>query len=535
MLHTRRVVIGLMIAGAAVAGAQQVPDRGALAIVRGADTIVVDRFAWTGDTLEGVAQVLRQPKLAYRAVLGPNDAVRWMSLGVLAPDAPLDASPAQRARLVVDGDTIVVYTAAGVQHIASHTGAIPMVNNALALMELFTRRARASGGVANIPYFVSGGPSAGKTLDVAVRPVSGDSLTVTIAGQVQRFEVDGVGRILGGTIQGTGMRFVRLGAAAAAGLAVDLRDTALAPKTDYSAPPGAPYSAEEVRIDGPSGVLGGTLTEPRGGRGPLPAVVTITGSGQQDRDEYIPFAGGIRLFRQVADTLSRRGIAVLRLDDRGVGASRGSAATATTADFADDIRAAIAYLRTRKDIDPARIGVVGHSEGGAIALMIAAADPHLAAAVIMAGPGEPGIDISMAQNRYAVEQDSTLSPAAKDSVLRAARASLDPSRQTIPWLKYWLAFDPAPFARKVRAPTLIVQGATDKQVDPENATKLAALLRAGGDKDVTVDIVPNTNHLFVADSTGNFNMYDKLATNRVSAAVLGPLADWLSAHLRPRR
>jgi hypothetical protein len=266
---------------------------------------------------------------------------------------------------------------------------------------------------------------------------------------------------------------------------------------------------------------------PTNARGPVPAVVTITGSGQQDRDELIPIAGGIRLFRQVADTLSRRGIAVLRLDDRGLGASGGDPRTATSADFADDIRAALAYLRTRRDIDGTRLGLVGHSEGGAIAPMIAATDPKLKAMVVMAGPGEPGIEISMAQNKYILERDTTLTPAKRDSVLRAARASLDPAKQTIPWVKFWMSYDPAPTARRVTAATLILQGATDRQVPVDQAEKLAALIRAGGNRDVTVRVIPATNHLFIADPTGDFNAYDKLPTNNVSASVLGPLADWL--------
>jgi pimeloyl-ACP methyl ester carboxylesterase len=260
-------------------------------------------------------------------------------------------------------------------------------------------------------------------------------------------------------------------------------------------------------------------------------VVTITGSGQQDRDEYIPYAGGIRLFRQVADTLGRRGIAVLRLDDRGLGASGGSAVGSTSADFADDIRAAIAYLRARQDIDPDRIGIVGHSEGGAIAPMIAATDPRLKAMVVMAAPGEPGIEISMAQNKYIVDRDTTLTPAQRDSVLRAARASLDPAKQTIPWVKFWMSYDPAPAARQVKAATLILQGATDRQVPADQAEKLAALIRAGGNSDVTVRVFPSTNHLFIEDPSGDFNGYDKLRTNKVGTGVLGALADWLAMRL----
>ena len=509
--------------------AQQAADRGALLIRRGTDTIVVDRFIRIADTLKGSVQVKGQPRIDYLAVLDPNDGVRSLLLGIIAPDAAADAQPAQRIRMTLQGDTVVAETPAGVQRVPTKVGAIPMFNNALALTELFTRRARAAGGVADIPYFATNG---GTTLTVSVRPVAADSLTVTIARQVERFRVDPAGRILGGIIAGSNLEFVRLGPEAAAGLNVALRDSAIAPKPDYSAPLGAPYTAEEVRVTGPGGiVLGGTLTKPNNARGPLSAVVTITGSGQQDRDEYVPFAGGIRLFRQVADTLSRRGIAVLRLDDRGLGASSGTATGATSADFANDIRAGIAYLRSRRDIDPGRIAIVGHSEGGAIAPMIAATDQRLKAMVVMAGPGEPGIEISMAQNKYVVERDTALTPAQRDSLLRAARASLDPAKQTIPWIKFWMSYDPAPMARQVRAATLILQGATDRQVSADQAEKLAALIRAGGNRDVTVRVFPSINHLFVDDPSGDFNAYDRLRTNQVSPTVLGTLADWLVARL----
>jgi len=260
-------------------------------------------------------------------------------------------------------------------------------------------------------------------------------------------------------------------------------------------------------------------------------VVTIGGSGQHDRDEYIPYGGGIRLFRDVADTLSRRGIAVLRLDKRGVGASNGAVADATSADLADDVRAALAYLRTRPDIDPKRLAIVGHSEGGAIAPMVAATDTSLRAMVTMAGPGMKAIEISMAQNKIIVDHDTTLTPAQRDSVLREARAALAPEKQRIPWLKYWMAYDPAPVARQVRAPTLILQGETDSQVSPDNAEKLAALIRAGGDRDVTVRMFPATDHLFVIDLDGNFQDYDQLKSHAINPAVLSAMADWLASRL----
>lgn len=513
--------------------AQTADDRGAIAIRRGADTLVIDRFIRIADTLKGSVQVRGQPRIDYFARLGPNETVQTLTLAVFAPGAAADAQPVQRVRVAMRNDTAVVETAAGTQRVPSKTGAVPSFNNALALSELFTRRARAAGGVADIPYFAING---GVTLEVRVRPIGADSMTVTIAQQLERLKVDPSGRILGGIIVGANFEFVRLGPEAANGLTISIRDTTVAPPSDYSAPPGAPYRAEEVRVAGPGGItLGGTLTLPTNARGPWPAVATITGSGQQDRDEFIPFAGGIRLFAQVADTLSRRGIAVLRLDDRGIGASTGSAATSTSADFADDIRAAIAFLRGRSDIDGNRIAIVGHSEGGAIAPMIAARDPRVRAMVTMAAPGEPGIEISMTQNKYLVDKDTTLTPTQRDSILRAARSSLDPAKQTIPWVKLWMSYDPAPTARLVKVPTLILQGATDRQVPADQAEKLATLIRAGGNRDVTVKVFPVTNHLFIEDPSGDFNAYDKLRTNRVSAVVLGTLADWLVLKLGAAR
>lgn len=513
----------------AAASAQQAADRGALIIRRGSDTLVVDRFVRVGDTLRGSVQVRGQPRIDYLAMLGPGETVRSLLIGVFAAGAAPNAPPLQRVRVVMQGDTAIVETAAGTQRVPTRAAAVPSFNNALAISELFTRRARATGGVADIPYFALSG---GVTLDVRVRPVSADSVTVAIAQQIERLKVDPMGRILGGIIVGGSFEFVRLGREAADGLITTLRDTTIAPKPDYSAPAGAPYTAEEVRVTGPRGIqLGGTLTLPASGRAPFAAVVTITGSGQQDRDEFIPFAGGIRLFRQVADTLGRRGIAVLRLDDRGLGASGGMAAGSTSTDFADDIRAAISYLRARRDIDPDRIGIVGHSEGGAIAPMIAATDPRLRAMVTMAAPGEPGIEISMAQNKYLVDRDTTLTPLQRDSVLRAARSALDPAKQADPWVKSWMSYDPAPTARQVKAATLILQGETDRQVPADQAEKLAALIRAGGNRDVTVRIFPSTNHLFVQDPSGDFTAYDKLGSNQVSSTVLGALADWLVAKL----
>jgi hypothetical protein len=151
--------------------------------------------------------------------------------------------------------------------------------------------------------------------------------------------------------------------------------------------------------------------------------------------------------------------------------------------------------------------------------------------VVMAAPGENAIEISMAQNRYLVDRDTTLTQPQRDSVLRAARASLDPARQTIPWVKFWMSYDPAPLLRQVTAPTLVLQGATDRQVPADQAEKFATLVRAGGNRDVVVRVFPDVNHLFVADASGDFLAYDQLRSNRIDSGVLGVLADWLVERL----
>jgi dipeptidyl aminopeptidase/acylaminoacyl peptidase len=514
-----------VFAFASTAHAQSATDRGTLYVRRGADTLVTDRFAWTGDTLAGRVEIKGGARIVYTALTGPGYSVRTVAFDVYMPAQKETDKPATHLLFTMHDDTAIVETAAGPQRIITKRGAIPMVGNTIAMTELFTRRARAVGGTLDIPYLVVAGAS--PTITASLRPAGADSLVMTIAGQEQRFHVDAAGRILGGTAPAAGLEILRGASDAAAAPPVAL-GTTVAPPPDYSPPAGAPYTAEEVKVRGPGGiVLGGTLTKPKNSAGRLPVVVTITGSGQQDRDEFIPVAGGVRLFRQLADTLGRRGIAVLRLDDRGLGASGGDASIATTADFADDIRSAVAYLRTRPDIDPARIALAGHSEGGIIAPMIAATDPTIHAIVLFAGTAVPGIEISMAQNRYAVDRQKGLSPAQRDSILANARIQLDPAKQTVPWFKYFFAYDPAPALKKVKAATLVIQGETDRQVPAAQADLIATLIRSNGNKDVTVRLFPATNHLFVPDSSGDTAGYESLKVNKVRPEILGAVADWL--------
>lgn len=514
------LAMGLIGATALFAqGAQPVTDRGAFVVRRGTDTLVVERFALDRNELSGSLDVKGQPHTEYSVALGAGWATRSMQLRSYRVGATPDEAPTLSLTITFRGDTAVLEGSQSAR-IPTKAGAVPLLNNSFAMFEILTRRARASDQAVDIPVFALAG---GSTLVTKLRPVGTDSMDVFIAAQEQQFRVDAAGRILGGRIVGSSLEIARIGTNAAAGITVG--------RANYDAPDGAPYTAEEVSLRGPGGFpLGGTLTLPKNPRGRVPAIVTITGSGQQDRDEFIAVAGGYRPFRQVADTLGRRGIAVLRLDDRAVGASGGS--VGTSADYAEDIRAALAWLRTRKEIDATRLGVLGHSEGGLIGPIVAAAEPNLKVIVILAGPSENGLDIIHYQQRYAIDHDSAIAPAKRDSAARAVAKLFDSTSATNPWLKFFVSYDPLPTARRVKASTLILQGETDRQVTAVQAERLGAEIRAGGNRDVTVHVFPQLNHLFIHDPDGNPSGYAKLPTNKMSADVLGMIADWTATKLR---
>jgi dienelactone hydrolase len=327
---------------------------------------------------------------------------------------------------------------------------------------------------------------------------------------------------------------------------------ASAPKNaeiDYSAPAGAPFTAEEVTVKSKDWTLAGTLLLPKTGTRPFPVVITITGSGQQTRDEPVGIAGleKYRLMRQVAETLASRGLAVLRVDDRGAGKSTGSEtlATATTSGFADDVRAQVAYLRSRPEIDANRIALVGHSEGGIIAPMVAATDPQIAAIVLLAGSGKRGDQISMDQVNDILERDATMTAEEKNkrrgeqqemirAVVTGGDLSKYPAQALPPWFKEFWTYDPLPTIRKVRQPVLIMQGALDRQITAEQAGMLEQAARGAGNKDVTVRLFPTLNHLFLLAKTGAFSEYSTLETNIVGDDVLKALGDWLETKLKAK-
>ena len=305
------------------------------------------------------------------------------------------------------------------------------------------------------------------------------------------------------------------------------------PKPDYSAPADAPYTAENVEVKSPAGhTLAGTLTLPKGAKKPVAAIITISGSGPQDRDSELPF-GGYRPFRQIAVALGRKGIAVLRMDDRGVGSSGGTFKGSTSADFGEDIRAGLAYLRTRKEIDAKRLGVLGHSEGAVITPMVAAKEPTLKAIVLLAGVAEPPRSALAFQMKNLIEHDTKLTPEKRAEAITAIPQRIEGMMAADPWMKFFLTIDPAANMRQVKTPVLILTGSNDKQAVPEQLPLEAAAFKEGGNKDVTAQVIPGVNHLFVEDADGFPGNYTKLPAPLVMRAdVVATITDWLVKHMK---
>jgi alpha-beta hydrolase superfamily lysophospholipase len=516
----------LLVLHAAAASAAAQGDASAVFVVRQrSDTIAVEHATISPRRAEAAMRLRTPPTLVRQVVvLGADGGAERMSTTV-GRGAKGD-SAIKRLEVTVTGDsgTAQPFDAAApvplpAQRIAVPKGAVPFVNLSGLSLELMLRRARAIGGEsADVPLLLGNGA----TLLASVRRIGADSATITLGGVELRARTDADGRLLGAVVPSQGVVFERLAGDAPAG--------AWAPApTSYAPPRGAPYTAEDVVVTTPAGLhLAGTLTRPASRpEARLPAVVLITGSGPQDRDEATPAIRDYRPFREIADTLSRRGVVVLRLDDRGVGGSDAGPPAATTADFADDVRAAVAWLRARPGIDARRIGLVGHSEGALVAPMVAATDSAIRALVLIAAPAERGRQILAAQQRMLLAGDLTLSPAEREAALARAARVTDSLAATPGWLQFFAGYDPLVTARRVRAPTLILQGATDRQVSPEQAGTLADAMRAAGNRRVVVRTFPRMNHLMLEDPSGSPRGYSTLPSMRVRRDLLGALADWI--------
>lgn len=492
----------------------------------GADTIGIERFNSSTGGVSGEVLLQGQPRITYLATREAAGRIGELYLVVYPAGSGPDAAALQSVRLRLVADTGIAEITAGgstqTQRLPSKADAFVMLNSSFAMTEVaLERMSGANRDSVTFPVLLAAG---GQTLSATARRVSADSVIVTIGPSQTHLALRGT-RILRAHVPAQRLVVERVEGDAVRRLAIG--------KPDYSVPAGAPYRAEHVRIPTPSGhVLAGTMTIPQNASSRLPVVITISGSGPQDRDEYLPIVPGFRPFRQVADTLGRRGIAVLRLDDRGTGESTGDFAKASSADFADDVRAAIAWLRARPDVNPARIALLGHSEGALIAPIVAATDPRLAGIVLMAGPSKRGREVLDHQIRYGIDHDSSIAPSKRDSAFAASRIAADTTAAPPPWMKFFLAYEPLPTIRKVTVPVLVLQGATDQQVTADQAEAIGAALRQAGNRDVTVRVLPNRNHLFLPDSIGNPAGYVRLPSGKIGPDVMGEIANWVVPRLK---
>ena len=329
--------------------------------------------------------------------------------------------------------------------------------------------------------------------------------------------------------------------------------------------PPFPYDAEEVSYENrDAGItLAGTFTKPKSG-GPFPALLLITGSGPQNRDEEL---FGHKPFLVIADYLTRRGIAVLRVDDRGTGKSTGVFGAATTKDFAGDVRAGITYLKSRSDVNVKKIGLLGHSEGGIIAPMVASDSKDVAFIVMMAGPSLTGEEILYLQdslistvmgtppeeiqkelrlNRILFSLIRTESDSTKlqQEIRSAVKESMSPDSATVgtvneeavnaavkqltsPWFRFFVTYDPIPALEKTTCPILALDGSKDLQVPAQqNLEGLERAFKASGNKNATAKILPGLNHLFQKAETGAPREYAEIEET-INPEALKMIGDWI--------
>ena len=298
---------------------------------------------------------------------------------------------------------------------------------------------------------------------------------------------------------------------------------------------------EAVLIPASGFNIAATITKPAGAKGPLPALVLIGGSGPTDRDETV---AGIPVFGQLARDLVAAGFFVVRYDKRGVGQSGGRMESVTLNDYAEDARAVVLWLKNRKDVDRKQIGIIGHSEGASVALVVAARErDNVAAVASLSGLAGTGASLVLEQQQHLLNQmkitdadkaektalqvkinNALLGVGTWDGVPDAVRKVAD-----TPWFQSFLSYDASKAMKDVRQPILIVQGELDMQVRPHHADELAALARARKSKaDVQVTMVRGVNHLFVPATTGEVTEYPSLTAGaKVSAAMTTAVADWM--------
>ncbi len=326
------------------------------------------------------------------------------------------------------------------------------------------------------------------------------------------------------------------------------------------------YYTEEVTFKNPEAdiTLSGTLSLPDTKKA-YPVVILISGSGPQNRDEELM---GHKPFLVLADQLTKNGIGVLRFDDRGTGASKGEFKSATTEDFATDVESAIKYLQTRKEVNKKLIGLIGHSEGGVIAPMVASKNNTVKYIVLLAGTGIPGMELLLMQKeqleKAAGESDESIAkgismnkgafeivastPSDKleaalenyyseaaianpdivpDGLSKETYVKMASKQLSSPWMKYFLTYDPKVALQQVKCPVLAINGDKDLQVpSKENLQAIRSALEKGGNKQITIKEMPGLNHLFQECTTGLPEEYGKIEQT-ISPKALEVVTAWL--------
>jgi pimeloyl-ACP methyl ester carboxylesterase len=399
---------------------------------------------------------------------------------------------------------------------------------------------------------------------------------VLLDGNRVRFEVDVIAGYYEGEIRGDGMRLEGSWHQAGQSFELNLEQSSEVPQLGRPQEPTEPfpYRSEDVVYENrAAGIqLAGTLTAPDSA-GPHPAVILISGSGPQDRDETV---FGHRPFLVLADHLTRNGIAVLRVDDRGVGGSTGVQGPATSEDLAEDVLAGIEYLKSRKEIDPERIGLLGHSEGGIIAPITATRSRNVAFIVLLAGPGVTGEEILYRQSaligaasgadadhieqNHAVQarlfeiiktnlDDETKRARLREVFVETAEGLSEEERAAAnlgtdsaieaqvesiasPWFQFFLTYDPAPTLALVECPVLAIIGEKDLQVPArENLAAIKEALATGGNSDYTVEELAGLNHMLQTAETGAPLEYGRIEET-MSPVALEAISIWILERVR---
>jgi len=410
--------------------------------------------------------------------------------------------------------------------------------------EALAARLKTAGAGSEIPAYlvpqasvsIAVGESSPEQIQTAGRLVTARNTRITLVLPGARLDAnlwtDDTGRMIRFSVPAQSLEVVREDIAA-----VSSRSVAISRPNDA-----------QINIPSNGFSLAGTLSKPpRADATRLPAVVLVGGSGPTDRDSLV---FGIPILGQIAGVLADAGYIVVRYDKRGIGQSGGRAESASLADYAEDVRAVVKLLSDRKDVDPKRIAVVGHSEGGTVALMAAAKDKKIAVVGLIATPGITGVDIVLAQQQRLLNR-MNLTPEEKQAKVDAQKKIheavitgkglelLPPDvRRTVDNAEFQslLMSDPVKLVPIVRQPLLIVQGELDTQVEPQNADRLGELARKRKNApDVDVVKVPGVNHLLVPAVTGEVSEYGALADKHVSEAITQAIVTWLKKTLSPAR